>query len=150
MKVILKQDVKGLGKAEELVNVSDGYARNYLIPRGLAAEANASNINIMKTKKEAEKSRRARELAHAKELAAKLKDVVVTIRTKSGEGGKLFGSITSKDISDKLKKDFNIDIDKKKIVLPEPIKSTGSFEIEIKLYPEVSGKLAVKIDAEGI
>jgi len=150
MKVILKQDVKGLGKAEELVDVSDGYARNYLIPRGLAAEANASNINIMKTKKEAEKNRKARELAQARELAARLKEIVVTIRTKSGEGGKLFGSVTSKDISDKLKKDFNIDIDKKKIVLPEPIKSTGNFEVEIKLYPEVSGKLAVKIDSEGI
>ncbi|NLV36719.1 MAG: 50S ribosomal protein L9 [Clostridiaceae bacterium] len=148
MKVILKQDVKGLGKTEDLVNVSDGYARNFLFPRGLAAEANASNINIMKTKKEAEKSKRARELAQAKELAERLKTTLVVIKTKSGESGKLFGSITSKDISDKLKKDFSIDIDKKKIVLPEPIKSTGSFEIEVKLYPEVSGKLTVKIEEE--
>jgi len=148
MKVILKQDVKGLGKAEDLVDVSDGYARNFLFPRGLAAEANASNINIMKTKKEAEKSKKDRELAQAKELAARLKDIVVTIRTKSGDNGKLFGSITSKDISDQLKKSYNIDIDKKKIVLPEPIKSIGSFEIDVKLYPEVSGKLAVKIEHE--
>lgn len=148
MKVILKQDVKGLGKAEDLVNVNDGYARNFLFPRGLAAEANASNINIMNTKKEAEKSRKDRELAQAKELAAKLKDVVVTIRTKSGDNGKLFGSITSKDISDQLKKSYMIDIDKKKMVLPEPIKSIGSFEIEVKLYPEVTGKLAVKIEHE--
>lgn len=146
MKVILKQDVKGLGKTEDLVNVSDGYARNYLFPRGLAAEASAGNINIMNTKKEAEKSRKDRELAQAKELAAKLKELVVTIKTKSGENGKLFGSITSKDITDKLKKDFNIDIDKKKMVLPEPIKAVGNFEIEIKLYPEISGKLAVKIE----
>ncbi len=148
MKVILKKDVKGLGKTEDLVNVSDGYARNYLFPRGLAAEASAGNINIMNTKKEAEKSRKDRELAQAKELAAKLKELVVTIRTKSGDNGKLFGSITSKDITDKLKKDFNIDIDKKKMVLPEPIKAVGNFEIEIKLYPEVSGKLAVKIEHE--
>jgi len=148
MKVILKQDVKGLGKAEDLVDVSDGYARNFLFPRGLAAEASASNINIMKTKKEAEKSRKDRELAQAKELAARLKDVVVTIRTKSGDNGKLFGSITSKDISDQLKKSYNIDIDKKKIVLPEPIKSIGNFEVDVKLYPEVSGKLAVKIEHE--
>ena len=146
MKVILKKDVKGLGKTEDLVNVSDGYARNYLFPRGLAAEASAGNINIMNTKKEAEKSRKDRELAQAKELAAKLKELVVTIKTKSGENGKLFGSITSKDITDKLKKDFNIDIDKKKMVLPEPIKAVGNFEIEIKLYPEISGKLAVKIE----
>lgn len=148
MKVILKQDVKGLGKAEDLVNVSDGYARNFLFPRGLAAEANASNINIMKTRKEAEKRKRDHELAQAKELAERLKSTTVVIKTKSGENGKLFGSITSKDISDKLKKDFKIDIDKKKIVLPEPIKSTGSFEIEVKLYPEVSGKLTVKIEEE--
>lgn len=148
MKVILKQDVKGLGKTEDLVNVSDGYARNFLFPRGLAAEASASNINIMNTKKEAEKSRKDRELAQAKELAARLKDVVVTIRTKSGDNGKLFGSITSKDISDQLKKNFKIDIDKKKMVLPEPLKSIGNFEIEVKLYPEVSGKLAVKIEHE--
>lgn len=148
MKVILKQDVKGLGKTEDLVNVNDGYARNFLFPRGLAAEANATNINIMNTKKEAEKSRKDRELAQAKELAARLKDVVVTIRTKSGDNGKLFGSITSKDISDQLKKSFKIDIDKKKMVLPEPIKSIGNFEIEVKLYPEVSEKLAVKIEHE--
>ncbi len=148
MKVILKQDVKGLGKAEDLVNVSDGYARNFLMPRGLAAEASASNINIMNTKKEAEKSRKDRELAQAKELAARLKDVVVTIKTKSGDNGKLFGSITSKDISDQLRKSFKIDIDKKKMVLSEPIKSIGNFEIEVKLYPEVSGKLAVKIEHE--
>ena len=148
MKVILKQDVKGLGKKEDLVNVSDGYARNFLFPRGLAAEASASNINIMNTRKEAEKSKKDRELAKAKELADKLKEIAVTIRTKSGENGKLFGSITSKDISDKLKKDFNLDIDKKKLVLPEPFKALGTFSVEVKLYPEVSAALTVKIEHE--
>jgi large subunit ribosomal protein L9 len=148
MKVILKQDVKGLGKKEDLVNVSDGYARNFLFPKGLAAEANATNINIMNTRKEAEKTKKDRELAQARELARKLKDMEVVIKTKSGENGKLFGSITSKDISDKLKNDFKIDIDKKKIVLPEPIKSTGTVELDVKLYPEVSGKLRVRIENE--
>lgn len=148
MKVILKQDVKGLGKTEDLVNVSDGYARNFLFPRGLAAEASASNINIMNTKKEAEKSKKDRELAKARELADKLKKIAVVIKTKSGENGKLFGSITSKDITDKLKKDFNLDIDKKKLVLAEPFKSLGTFSVEVKLYPEVSAVLAVKIEHE--
>ncbi len=148
MKVILKQDVKGLGKKEDLVNVSDGYARNFLFPRGLAAEASASNINIMNTKKEAEKNKKDRELAKARELADKLKEIAVVIKTKSGENGKLFGSITSKDISDKLKKDFNLDIDKKKLVLSEPFKSLGTFSVEVKLYPEVSAALTVKIENE--
>lgn len=144
MKVILKQDVKGLGKKEDLVNVSDGYARNFLFPKGLAAEASASNINIMNTRKEAEKTKKDRELAQAKELALKVKDIVVMIKSKSGENGKLFGSITSKDISDKLKSDHKLDIDKKKIVLPEPIKTLGTTVVEVKLYPEVSARLTVK------
>jgi large subunit ribosomal protein L9 len=148
MKVILKQDVKGLGKKEDLVNVSDGYARNFLFPRGLAAEANASNINIMKTRKEAEKSKKDREAAQARELAKKLGETEVVIKAKSGENGKLFGSITSKDISDRLKSDFNIDVDKKKIVLPDALKAIGTHEVDVKLYPEISGKLKVRIENE--
>ncbi|MGE5614001.1 MAG: 50S ribosomal protein L9 [Bacillota bacterium] len=148
MKVILKQDVKGLGKKEDMVDVSDGYARNFLFPRGLAEEANAGNINMVKTKKEAEKIKSDRELVKARELALKLNDTVVVIRTKSGEKGKLFGSITNKDIFDILKKDFKIDIDKKKIILPGPFKSLGTYEAEVRLYPEVSAKLTVKIENE--
>lgn len=144
MKVILKQDVKSLGKKEDLVNVSDGYARNFLFPRGLAAEATASNVNEMNTKKAAEKSKKDRELAQAKELGKKIAGITVIIKSKSGENGKLFGSITSKDISDKLKSDFGFDIDKKKIVLPDPIKALGTTEVDVKLYPEVSAKLTVK------
>ena len=144
MKVILKQDVKGLGKEEDMVNVSDGYARNYLFPRGLAAEANAGNINIMNTKKKAEKTKKDRELAQARELAEKLGNITVVIKTKSGENGKLFGSITSKDIADGLKSGHNIDIDKKKIVLPDPIKNLGTTQVEVKLYPEVSARIAGK------
>jgi large subunit ribosomal protein L9 len=145
VKVILKQDVKGLGKKEDMINASDGYARNFLIPRGLAVEASATNINVMNTKKDAEKSKKDRELAHAKALADKVREVVVVIKTKAGENGKLFGSITSKDISEKLKSEFNLDIDKKKITLPDAIKSLGTIEIDIKLYPEVSTKLTVKV-----
>ena len=130
------------------MDVSSGYARNFLFPRGLADEASAGNINMAKTKKEAERSRTDRELARARELALKLNDIVVVIRTKSGEKGKLFGSITNKDISEVLKKDFNIDIDKKKIVLPGPFKSLGTYEAEVRLYPEVNAKLAVRIENE--
>lgn len=148
MKVILKQDVKGLGKKDDLVNVSDGYARNFLFPRGMAVEANESNLNIVKTRKEAEKTKRDRELAHARQLAEKFRDVEVVIRAKTGESGKLFGSITSKDISDKLKDDFKLDIDRKKIVMPDTIKSTGSYEVDVKLYPEVSSRLKVRIESE--
>ena len=148
MKVILKQDVKGLGKKEEIVNVSDGYARKFLLPKGLAVEATEANLNIMKTKKEAEKTKKEKELLAAKALAEKLKDITVVIRTKAGENGKLFGSITSKDISEKLKSDFNIDIDKKKINLQEPIKSLGVSEVEVKVYPEISTKMTVKIEQE--
>jgi large subunit ribosomal protein L9 len=102
----------------------------------------------MKTRKEAEKSKKDREMAHARELAEKLRNVEVVIRAKTGESGKLFGSITSKDISDKLKEDFRLDIDRKKIAMPEAIKATGSYEVDVKLYPEVSGKLKVRVESE--
>lgn len=148
MKVILKEDVKGLGKKESLVNVSDGYARNFLFPRGLAVEANASNMNIMQTKKEAEKTKKDRELAQAKELADKIKKTVVTLKAKAGENGKLFGSMTSKDVSDYLKKQHNLDIDKKKINLPDSMKALGTYEVDVKLYSGVSAKMTVKIEQE--
>jgi large subunit ribosomal protein L9 len=148
MKVILKQDVKGLGKKEEMVNVSDGYARNFLLPKGLAVEASSSNINVMNTKKEAEKSKKDRELALAKELAEKINNVVVVLKAKAGDNGKLFGSVTTKDVADSLKKDHKIDIDKKKINIADAMKSLGTYEAEVKLYPGVSGKLKVKIEQE--
>lgn len=148
MKVILKQDIKTLGKKESMVEVSDGYARNYLLPKGLAVEASASNLNIMNSKKEAEKSKSEREMAHARELAAKIKDITLVIKAKAGENGKLFGAITSKEISEKLKNSFKLDIDKKKIVLPEALKALGTIEVEIKLYTSVNAKLTVKIEQE--
>ncbi|MCR4435153.1 MAG: 50S ribosomal protein L9 [Clostridiales bacterium] len=148
MKVILKEDVKGLGKKENMVEVSDGYARNFLIPKGLAVEANSANIHVMKTRQEAEKTKKERELANARALAEKIKGMVLVIKTKAGENGKLFGSITNKYISDRLKKDFNLDIDKKKINMSDAIKSLGTTEVEIKLYTDVSAKLTVKVEQE--
>lgn len=148
MKVILKQDVKGLGKKESMVEVSDGYARNFLFPKSLAVEATASNVNIMNTKKEAEKTKKDRELAAAKALAEKLNATTVVFKSKTGDNGKLFGSITSKDISDKLKSDFKLDIDKKKINLTEALKSVGTTTVEVKVYPTVTAKLTVKIEQE--
>jgi len=148
MKVILKQDVKGLGKKDEMCEVSDGYARNYLLPRGLAVEANAAAINEMNIKKEAEKARKGKELAKARELAAKIGTLTVVIKAKAGENGKLFGSITSKEIADKLKSEYNIEVDKRKIQLQDALKSLGTFELDVKLYPEVSAKLKVKIEQE--
>jgi large subunit ribosomal protein L9 len=148
MKVILKQDIKGLGSKESMVEVSDGYARNYLIPRGLAAEANAVNINIMNARKNAEKTKKDREHALAAELAGKLKELTVVIKARAGESGKLFGSITSKDIAEKLKSDHGIEIDKKKIVMDDALKSLGTTGVEVRLYPGVSARLAVRIEAE--
>lgn len=148
MKVILKQDVKSLGKKESVVNVSDGYARNFLFPKGLAVEASTSNINVMNTKKEAEKHRKDKELAEAKALAAKINETTVVIKTKAGENGKLFGSITSKDIAERLKEQHKLDIDKKKINMEEAIKAIGTTGVDIKLYPGVSAKLTVKVELE--
>lgn len=148
MKVILKQDVKGMGKKESMHEVSDGYARNFLLPRGLAVEASSSNINVMKTKKDAEKSKKDRELANAKALAEKIKDITVILKAKAGDNGKLFGSITSKDIADKLKAQYSIDIDKKKFLLTDVIRTLGTLEVDIKVYPEVTAKLTVKIEQE--
>lgn len=147
MKVILKQDVKGLGKKEQMVEASDGYARNFLFPKGLAVEASATNVNIMKTKKEAEAQKKERELAQAKELAKKIKGITVTLKVKAGDNGKLFGSITSKDIAEALKSQQKLEIDKKKLIMPDSIKSVGTFEVEVKIYPEISSKFTVKIES---
>lgn len=145
MKVILTQDVKNLGKKNTLVNVSDGYARNFLIPKGLAVEATASAVNEMKLKENAEKTRKENERANARKLAEKLKGITVTFVTKSGDNGKLFGSITAKDIADKLEKEHNVQVDKKKIMLPDVIKSLGVYDVELKLHAGVSSNIKVKV-----
>ena len=148
MKVILKQDVKGHGKAEDMVNVSDGYARNYLLPRGIAVEASSSNLNVMRTRKDAETQKRSREREHAEHLAARISGITLPIKGKAGENNRLFGSITNKDLAEQLNIAHKIGIDKKKFVLDEPIKSTGEYEIEIKLYPGIAAKLKVAVEAE--
>lgn len=147
MKVILKEDVKGLGKKEQMVEASDGYARNFLFPKGLAVEATAANINIMKTKKEAEAQKKEKEIAQAKELANKIRDITVTLKVKAGESGKLFGSITGKDVAEALKSQHKLDIDKKQLVMPDAIKAIGTFAVEAKLYPSISSKFTVKIES---
>ena len=151
MQVILKQDLKGYGKKEDMVNVSDGYARNYLLPRGIAVEASKDNMNIMKSRKEAERTRKDREQTHAEASAEKLSQITLVIKGKCGSGdgsSRLFGSITSKDISDALKSQHHIDLDKKKIVLDEPIKTLGEKIVEIKLFHGIGAKLKVTVVPE--
>lgn len=146
MKVILTQDVKTLGKKDAIVNVNDGYARNFLIPKGLAVEATASALNEIRIKQGAEKHRKENELTEAQALQKKLSDITVTIRSKAGANGKLFGSITSKDIADHIKNDYNIAIDKKMINLHDAIKTLGLTEVEIRLYQGVIAKVKVKVE----
>lgn len=146
MKVILKQDVKGLGKKGDVVNTSDGYARNFLFPKGLAVEATEGKIKEQQAQKANEAKKKSQELQEAKEIAKKLSEVVLTLKVKTGENGKLFGSITSKDISEALKNQYGYDIDKKKIVLDEAIKVAGIYKVEVKVYPEVSATIKVSIE----
>ena len=143
MVVILLKDVKGTGKAGEVVKVSDGYARNRLIPKGLAKEATEGNIRNLEKQKEIADEKRAEQKAAAQKQAEKINEITLTIRSKGGESGKLFGSITSKDIADALQEQENIKVDKKKIVLDSPIKQTGSSEVTVKLFPEVTAVLKI-------
>ena len=143
MKVILQQDVKGQGKKGQMVEVSDGYGRNFLLPRKLAVEATAENVNTMKMQDKAKAARLAEEKAEAQALAERLKGVQVKIKARAGQGGKLFGSITSKEISEELKAQFGLDVGKSKIVLSDPIKSFGAFDVKCKLGSEVSGVIHV-------
>ncbi len=143
MKVILQQDVKGQGKRGQMVEVSDGYGRNFLLPRKLAVEATAENVNTMKMQDKAKAARLAEEKAAAQALAERLEGVQVKIKARAGQGGKLFGSITSKEISEELKAQFGLDVGKSKIVLSDPIKSFGAFDVKCKLGSEVSGVIHV-------
>ena len=139
MKVILLQDVKGQGKKGEMKEVSDGYARNYLIPRNLATQATADNLNALKIKEKAAAAKAAKEKALAEENAKKLEGVQVIIRAKAGSSGKLFGAVTSAEIADALREQYGIDIEKNKIVQGEPIKAYGSYTVKARLGYEVSG-----------
>lgn len=145
MIVILMKDVKGTGKAGDVVKVSDGYARNMLLPRGLAKEASDGNIRSLEKQKEIAAEKRAEQKAAAQKTAEKLEEVTLEIKTKGGESGKLFGSITSKDIADALEKQEKIKIDKKKIEMSSPIKQAGQSTVTIKLFTEVSAELKVNV-----
>lgn len=145
MKVILKSDVKGHGKKGELVDVSDGYGRNFLLPRGLAELATTDNINLMRQADEAKARRIALEQQAAHEIAEKLKNLKVQVGAKAGQGGRLFGAITAKEISDTLKTQHGIEIDKHKIVLGEAIKAFGTYTLKAKLYPEIAGDIQVQV-----
>lgn len=145
MKVILIQDVKNLGKKNSLVEVSDGYARNFLIPKGLAVEATPSALNELKLRENAEKARKENELANARKLAERLNGATVTFAAKAGDNGKLFGSITAMDIADKLEKELKVQIDKRKIVLSDAIKTLGVYDIELKLHTGVSAIIKVQV-----
>ena len=147
MIVILKKDVKGTGKAGDVVKVSDGYARNMLIPKGAAIEATEGNVRSLEKQKAVAAEKKAQEKAAAQAHAEKIKTLSVTIKTKAGDGGKIFGSITSKDIAEALQQQHKITVDKKKIQLANPIKMTGELDVAIKLYPEVSTTLKVIIVA---
>lgn len=148
MKVIFIQDVKGQGKKGEEKNIADGYARNFLLPRGLAVEANKANLNNLKGQKESQAYKKEQEIKAAEETKAKLEGITVKLSAKAGDNGKLFGSITAKDIADALKAQHSIDIDKRKIVLGSDIKTTGDLTVDAKLYPQIVGKIKVSITAQ--
>lgn len=145
MKVILQKDIKGVGKKGEIINASDGHARNYLLPKGLAVEANKNNINSLERRKQKEDDKRAEELATARALKEDIEKVDFVMSAKAGESGKLFGTITNKEIGKYLEDKGNIKIDKKKIVLKRAIKNIGEFPVSFKLHPKVTAEVTVKI-----
>ena len=145
MKVILLEDVKSLGKKGQIVDVSDGYARNFILAKKLGLEATPKNLNDLKLKKAHEDKLAAERLQEAKEFAAKLEGLQVTLKIKAGEGGKLFGSISSKEIAEAAKEQLGLEIDKKKLVLPNPIKAIGTTAVAVKLHPQVTGELKVNV-----
>lgn len=148
MKVILLDNIKGVGKKDEIINASDGYARNYLLPKKLAVEANAENISKLNNKKEAANYKKDQEKQNAEKLAKKLKGIMLKIKVKAGENGKIFGGVTSKEISENLKSQYNFVVDKKKIELKEAIKTLGSFNVSIKLVEGIIADLKVEVISE--
>lgn len=147
MKVILKTDVKALGKKGQIFEVSDGYARNFLFPKGLALEATSGNLNDLASKKANEERKKEKEKQDAQALAAKLSSITVEVSTKTGEGGRLFGSVTNKEIAEALKMKHGIELDKRKLEIKDPIKALGTFSVQVKLHPEVTAQLQVQVKA---
>ncbi len=146
MKVILLQDVKSLGKKGEIVDVSDGYARNFIFPKKFGVEANAKNLNDLKLQKANDEKVAAENLAKAQELSGKLKDRKVVVKLKAGEGGKTFGSVSSKEIAEAAAEQLDLEIDKKKIQITDPIKNLGDYEVTVKLHPQVNATLKVTVE----
>ena len=149
MKVILLQDVKALGKKGQTIEVNDGYARNFILPKKLGVEANAANLNNLKLQKANEEKIAKENLEKAQAFAKEVEKLTVIVKMKGGEGGRVFGSVSSKEIAEETKKQFGIELDKKKIVMEEAIKSFGTFELTVKLHPEVTAKLRVKVEENG-
>lgn len=148
MKVILKADIKGVGKKDQVINASDGYAHNFLFPKNLAVEANNGNMSKLKSKNDANQYRKDQEKAEAQKTSKQLEEVTLKIEVKAGENGKIFGGVSSKEISENLEKQYNIKVDKKKINLKETIKTLGMRTVEIKLFEGVTGKLKVQVIGE--
>lgn len=148
MKVILTADVKGQGKKDQMVDVSDGYARNFLFPKKLAIPADAKSVNEIKNKESSKQHKLDVEKAHALEIAKKLEDITLVFEYAAGSDSKLYGSVTNKDVSDMLKSKHGIDIDKRKITLAEPIKTFGSFSAETKLFSDVSAKVKITVTSK--
>lgn len=148
MQVILTQDVKGQGKKGQVINVSDGYARNFLLAKGLATEATKSNLNDLKGKQESAEYKIKTDTEEAKKIAEQMKELVVNLKAKAGDNGKLFGSITSKDVADALTNQHHIKLDKKKFVLPDGIKTLGVTEVTVKLYTGITGTLRVNVEKQ--
>ena len=145
MKVILTQDIKGVGKKDEIINTNDGYARNFLLPRKMAVEANSQNMSLLQGRKDSANFKKEQEKENALKIQDKLSKIMLKIKVKAGGNGKIFGSITSKEIATELKNQYSIEIDKKKILLKDSIKEIGVFNIEIKLYEGIIGKLKIQI-----
>ena len=145
MEIVLLEDVKALGKKGQIVKVNDGYARNFILPKKLGVEANAKNLNDLKLKKANEEKVAAEQLAAAKKLAAEMEEMSVTVSIKAGEGGRTFGSVSTKEIAKAAMEQLKLDIDKKKMVLPQPIKSLGVTEVPVKLHKDVTATLRVKV-----
>ena len=147
MEIILTQDVKALGKKGEIVKVSDGYARNFILPKKLGLEATKQNLYDLNVQKAAEEKRLKEILEEAKAFGKKLEELTITVSIKMGEGGRTFGSVSTKEITEAAKKQYNLDLDKKKLQLNDPIKNAGSYTVPVKLHPQVTAELKVKVEA---
>ena len=145
MKVILKQDIKGVGRKNEVINASDGYARNFLFPKNLAVEANTENMNKLNMQNEAKQYKKDVEKEQAKEIAKKLETITLQMKVQAGENGKIFGSVSAKEITENLESQYKIKIDKKKVDLKEAIKTIGPKTVEVKLFEGVTGKIKIDV-----